>query len=220
MESLWQDVDDYIADRLIAADPALEAVLAANRAANLPAIDVAPNQGKLLQLIARIAGAKRILEIGTLGGYSTIWLAGALPAEGRLVTLERDPHHAAVARDNIVRAGFGAIVALIEGNAVDSLQSLADTGEPAFDLVFIDADKPSNPDYLRWAIRLSRPGSLIIVDNVVRGGKLIDAGSDDAAVRGTRTLLDLVGGDARLDATAIQTVGSKGHDGLLIARVR
>jgi len=220
VESLWQDVDDYIADRLIAADPALEAVLAANRAANLPAIDVAPNQGKLLQLIARIAGAKRILEIGTLGGYSTIWLAGALPAEGRLVTLERDPHHAAVARDNIVRAGFGAIVALIEGNAVDSLQSLADTGEPAFDLVFIDADKPSNPDYLRWAIRLSRPGSLIIVDNVVRGGKLIDAGSDDAAVRGTRTLLDLVGGDARLDATAIQTVGSKGHDGLLIARVR
>ena len=220
MESLWQDVDDYIADRLIAADPALEAVLAANRAANLPAIDVAPNQGKLLQLIARIAGAKRILEIGTLGGYSTIWLAGALPAEGRLVTLERDPHHAAVARDNIVRAGFGAIVALIEGNAADSLQSLADTGEPAFDLVFIDADKPSNPDYLRWAIRLSRPGSLIIVDNVVRGGKLIDAGSDDAAVRGTRTLFDLVGGDARLDATAIQTVGSKGHDGLLIARVR
>lgn len=219
-DTLWDDVDGYITAALLPRDPIFDALLAANAAAGLPAIDVAPNQGKLLQLLASLAGARRILEIGTLGGYSTVWLARALPADGRLVTLEADPHHARVARDNIRRAGFEAIVDLREGRAIDTLPLLDIEQAGPFDLVFIDADKPSNPDYLHWALVLTHPGSLIIVDNVVRGGQVIDGASTDAAVRGTRALFERVAADPRLDATAIQTVGSKGHDGLLIARVK
>lgn len=219
-DAQWPDVDAYIVDRLLLDDPVLDEVLAANAAGGLPAIDVAPNQGKLLYLIARIAGARRILEVGTLGGYSTIWLARALSADGRLVTLEADPHHAEVARANIARAGLERVVDIREGNAVKTLPLVEAEGAEPFDLIFIDADKPSNPHYLDWALRLSRPGSLIIVDNVVRGGQVIDGSSEDPAVQGTRGLFDLLAGNPALEATAVQTVGSKGYDGFVIARVR
>jgi predicted O-methyltransferase YrrM len=211
----WQDVDAYIEGRLVPADPALQAALAANAAAGLPAIDVAPTQGKLLNILARMVGARRILEIGTLGGYSTIWLARALPADGRLVTLEAVPRHAAVARENIARAGLGDRVEVRVGAALDSLPGL----EGPFDFIFIDADKPSNPDYLDWALRLSRPGTVIVCDNVIRGGRVADMGNRDPALVGTRALFDRLGDDARLTATAIQTVGAKGWDGFAIALV-
>jgi predicted O-methyltransferase YrrM len=218
-QDLWTNVDRYFTDLLVPADPLLDAALQANAAAGLPAIDVAPNQGKFLYLLARLRGASRILEIGTLGGYSTIWLARALPAGGRLVTLEFEPKHARVARLNIDRAGLGDVVEIRVGPAVDSLAKLRAEGEKAFDLVFIDADKQNNPAYLTWALKFSRIGTLIIVDNVVRDGGIIDANDPDPRVRGTRTFFDMLSKEPRVSATALQTVGSKGYDGFAIALV-
>jgi predicted O-methyltransferase YrrM len=215
----WTAVDRYLVSALLPADDALAEALRANAAAGLPAIDVAPNQGKLLHLVARIQGARAILEIGTLGGYSTIWLARALPPDGRLITLEADAKHAEVARANVARAGLASVVEIRVGRALETLPLLADEGRGPFDLVFIDADKPSNPEYLEWALRLTRPGSIIVVDNVVRAGDILDATSDDPRVQGTRRLFDALARESRLSATAIQTVGSKGHDGFVLARV-
>ncbi|WP_294537547.1 O-methyltransferase [uncultured Rhodoblastus sp.] len=215
----WNDVDDYIVGRLVPPDSALDAALAANRAAGLPAIDVSPAQGKLLQLFARMVGARKVLEIGTLGGYSTIWLARALPADGLVVTLEALPRHAEVARQNIERAGLSARVEIRVGPALETLPVLAREGGGAFDLVFIDADKRGNPDYLQWAIKLARVGAVIVVDNVVRDGAVLDADSDSADIQGIRRFYDDLAGDARLSATAIQTVGAKGWDGFAIAFV-
>ena len=216
---LWAEVDRYIGGALIPEDPVLEAALQASNDAGLPAIAVAPPQGKLLHLIARIHGAKSILEIGTLGGYSTIWLARTLPAGARLVTLEADPKHAEVARANIARAGLAEVVELRVGPALDTLPRLAAEGAGPFDLVFIDADKQGYPDYLAWALRLTRPGSLIIADNVVRKGAVADPDSDDPRVRGVRRFNELLAAEPRVSACAIQTVGSKGYDGFAIALV-
>jgi predicted O-methyltransferase YrrM len=210
---LWNSVDSFIVDKLIRSDAALDAALQANSAAGLPPIDVSPTQGKMLHLLARVAGARRILEIGTLGGYSTIWLARALPADGALVTLELDPKHAAVARENIARAGLGSMVELRIGPAADSLAVLEDEGVAPFDFIFIDADKPSNSTYLQWALRLSRVGSVIIVDNVVRDGAIVQADHPDPRVQGTRQFIDLLSAEPRVEATLIQTVGAKGYDG-------
>jgi predicted O-methyltransferase YrrM len=218
-EAGWAAVDAYFTELLAPPDPVLAAALAAAVAAGLPAHEVTPGQGKLLHLLARLRGARRILEIGTLAGYSTIWLARALPPGGRLVTLEANPAHAAVARVNFARAGLDGIVELREGRATDSLHELVEAGEAPFDLVFIDADKPSNPDYLIWALQLTQPGSLIIGDNVVRGGAVADPDSADANVRGVRRFLEMLASDPRLDATALQTVGSKGWDGFALALV-
>jgi len=213
----WTEVDQYITDRLVPPDDTLDAALWASDDAGLPAINVAPNQGKLLHLLALVAGARRVLEIGTLGGYSTIWLARALPPGGRLTTLEADPAHAAVARGNLTRAGLDGRVEVRVGPALETLPLLA--GEGPFDLVFVDADKPNNPAYLDWAVRLSRPGALIVVDNVVRGGAITDRASGDPSVMGTRALFDALTADRRLTATAVQTVGSKGWDGFVLAVV-
>jgi len=215
----WLAVDRYIVDTLLPPDPTLDAVLAANAAAGLPAIDVAPNQGKLLYLLALLRGARRILEIGTLGGYSTIWLARALPAGGRLVTLEADERHAAVARANIERAGLAGVIEIRVGKALDSLAQLQREGGEPFDLIFIDADKPNNPKYLEWALKLSRKGSVILGDNVVREGAVIDAASEDDRVQGTRRFFERMAAEPRLSATALQTVGSKGYDGFALALV-
>jgi predicted O-methyltransferase YrrM len=215
----WTAVDDYLTDLVVRPDKALLAAQESASAAGLPPIAVAPNQGKLLHLLATLAGARTILEIGTLGGYSTIWLARALPEEGSLVTLEIDPRHAEVAGVNIERAGLADRVEVRVGPALDTLPVLAAEGRGPFDLIFIDADKPGNADYFRWALRLSRPGSLIVVDNVVRGGSIVDEGSDNPAVQGTRRVLDAIAAEPRVSATVIQTVGSKGHDGLAIALV-
>ncbi|MFB6839548.1 O-methyltransferase [Streptomyces sp. NPDC056361] len=215
----WTAVDHYFADTISPDDEALTAALAASTAAGLPEIAVAPNQGKLLHLLALMQGARSILEIGTLGGYSTIWLARALPADGRLITLEYDPAHADVARANIAHAGLAKIVEVRTGAALDSLPRLEAEGAGPFDLVFIDADKVNNPHYVTWALKLSRPGTVIIVDNVVRNGKVATPHPDDPAITGTRAMFDLVAGEPRLDATAFQTVGTKGYDGLLLARV-
>jgi predicted O-methyltransferase YrrM len=213
------EVDAWIADRLIGDDPALDAVLARNAAEGLPAIDVSPAQGKLLHILARSIGAWRILEVGTLGGYSTIWLARALPDHGVLVTLEIDPHHAEVARANLDAAGVGDKVEIRVAPAVEMLTRMEAEGEGPFDLVFIDADKPNNVAYLKAALAIARPGSLIIVDNVVREGRVTDASSTDAAILGTRVLFDVIAAEPRLTATAIQTVGAKGWDGFMIAVV-
>jgi len=218
-QETWSAVDSYITDTLIAADPILEAALAANAAAGLPSIDLAPNQGKFLHLLARIQGAKRILEIGTLGGYSTIWLARALPPDGRLITLEFEPKHAAVAQANIAHAGLSSIVEIRLGPAAKSLAQLNSENQQPFDLIFIDADKPNNPTYLEWSIRLSRPGTLIVCDNVIRDGEIADPKSTDPKVQGTRTMFEMLSGDPRLEATALQTVGSKGYDGFAMALV-
>jgi len=215
----WTAVDRYINDLLVPPDAALAAALEASAASGLPAINVAPNQGKLLMLLAQLQRARTILEIGTLGGYSTIWLARALPADGRLITLEADAKHAEVAQANIARAGLDNIVELRLGQALNSLPQIADEGRGPFDLIFIDADKPSTPDYFKWALRLSRRGSLIIVDNVVREGAVIDPDSDDASVQGARRFHELVAAERRVSATTIQTVGSKGHDGFTLALV-
>ena len=215
----WSAVDDFIADRLLAADPVLEAALEASSAAGLPNIHIAPNQGKLLQMLARMIGARRILEIGTLGGYSTIWLARALPAGGRLITLEVDPKHAAVARDNLQRAGLAETAEVRIGPATDSLRQLATESCEPFDLTFIDADKSATADYFDWAVRLSRPGGLIVIDNVIRDGKVLDAASTDPSVLGVRRFFDAAGSDSRVTATAMQTVGTKGYDGFAIALV-
>ncbi|KOU27954.1 O-methyltransferase [Streptomyces sp. WM6368] len=216
-QQTWTAVDDYFDGLLVDEDEALVAAAADSVAAGLPAHQVAPNQGKLLHLLARIRGARRILEIGTLGGYSTIWLARALPTDGRLVTLEVDARCADVAAANITRAGLDAVVEIRRGRAVDLLPGLAD--EAPFDLVFIDADKPSNPEYLRWAVELTRPGSVIIGDNVVRDGAVVDADSSDPRVRGVRRFTELIAQHPRLTATALQTVGGKGYDGLVLALV-
>jgi predicted O-methyltransferase YrrM len=216
-EQAWTDVDSYFAEHLLAdADPIFEAVLRANASAGLPAIDVSPAQGKFLQLLVRISGARKILEIGTLGAYSTIWMAKALPAGGRLVTLEYSEKHASVARDNIARAGLLETVEVRTGVALDLLPSL----EGPFDLVFIDADKPNNPGYLDWAIRLSHPGTVIVLDNVVRGGKVTDASSTDRNVQGSRAAFELLKADRRVDSTALQTVGLKGWDGFVLGVVK
>ena len=215
----WTAVDRYFADELKLSDAALDAALAANKAAELPAIDVTPNQGKLLQIFAQLAGAKRILEIGTLGGYSTIWLARALPAGGRLITLEFNPKHAEIARSNIARAGLSKIVEIRVGAALDTLPKLEAEMKEPFDLIFIDADKPNNSAYLRWALKLSRPGTLIIVDNVVRDGAVIDANSSDKDVQGARQLFESLASEPPLNSTALQTVGTKGYDGFALALV-
>lgn len=217
---IWRAVDDYFTERLIPADDALTAALAASADAGLPPIQVSTTQGKQLMLMAQMLGAKSILEVGTLGGYSTIWLARGLAAGGRLITLEVDPTHVQVARANLDRAGFADTVEVRLGRAIDTLPQLEAEGVGPFDLTFIDADKPSNPDYFRWALRMSRPGSVIIVDNVVRAGKVADASSDDPAVRGTRALMDVLASEPRVDATAIQTVGAKSYDGFALAIVR
>ena len=216
-QSQWARVDQYFTDLLVPPDPVLDQALAASEAAGLPAINVAPNQGKFLHLLARIQGARRILEIGTLGAYSTIWLARALPPDGRLITLESNPAHAEVARANIARAGLEGVVDVRVGRALDTLPQLASEGAGPFDMVFIDADKPSNPHYLAWALRLIRAGGLIIGDNVVRDGKVADSASHDPNVQGVRAFLDMLAADPRLDATALQTVGSKGWDGFSLA---
>jgi predicted O-methyltransferase YrrM len=211
----WKAVDGYLSERLVAHDRALEGALEASAAAGLPAINVSPTHGKLLHLLAKMVGARRILEIGTLGGYSTICLARALAAGGRLITLEADAKHAEVARANIARAGLDAVVELRLGAALDTLPHI--TGP--FDLIFIDADKQNIPRYFEWALKLGRVGSLIIVDNVVRGGAVIDAASGDASVQGVRRFLDMLAGEPRVSATAIQTVGLKGYDGFALALV-
>ena len=216
---LWTEVDRYISDVQIPPDAALDAALAANAAAGLPGIDVAPNQGKLLELLARIQGARNILEIGTLGGYSTIWLARSLPADGRLVTLESVPHHAEVARENIARAGFADVVELRVGPASETLPQLVAEGYGPFDLIFLDANKDGYPEYFVVALELSRPGTLIVADNVVRGGRVADPGNDNKYVVGARRFLELVGAEPRVTATTIQTVGSKGYDGFTLAVV-
>jgi predicted O-methyltransferase YrrM len=218
-QDTWSAVDNYIDVELGLNDPILDAAIAANAAGGLPAIDVTASQGKLLQLLARLTGAKRILEIGTLGGYSTIWMARALPPDGRLITLEFEPKHAAVAKSNIERAGLSHIVEVRAGAALDSLPVIEAENAGPFDLFFIDADKVNNPVYLDWAIRLSRRGSVIIVDNVVREGGLADSTSDDAAIRASRKVVELIASDPRVDGTVIQTVGTKGYDGFAIAMV-
>jgi predicted O-methyltransferase YrrM len=216
---LWKEVDRYITDQLIPADPVFDEAQAANVAAELPAIDVAPNQGKMLHLLARIAGARKVLEIGTLGGYSTTWLARALPEDGRLITLEADAKHAEVARKNIARSGLDHLVTVRLGAALDTLPQLEKEGEGPFDLIFIDADKKNIPKYLAWSLKLSRKGTLILVDNVIRDGEVIDASSEDPNVQGARLLFDALKAEPRLEATALQTVGSKGYDGFVMAVV-
>jgi predicted O-methyltransferase YrrM len=218
-DSRWAAVDDFFTDRLVAEDEALAAALRTSAEAGLPPISVAPNQGKLLHLVARIQGARRILEIGTLGGYSTIWLARALPEEGRLVSLEADPVHADVARRNLAHAGLAGSTEVRLGPALDTLAALVEEGVEPFDLVFIDADKPNNPRYLEWSLKLTRRGSVIIGDNVVRGGAVADQDAADPGVRGIRDFLELMGRNPRLSATAVQTVGVKGYDGFALAQV-
>jgi predicted O-methyltransferase YrrM len=216
---LWDDVDDYFVSHLAPEDEALEAAVRDSEAAGLPQGAVTATQGKLLHLLAQLQGASRILEIGTLGGYSTIWLARALPADGRLVSLEYSPRHAEVATRNIARAGLDKVVEVRVGAALESLAELADEHPDPFDLVFVDADKVNNPHYVEWALKLTRPGSLIIIDNVVRGGRVADPANTAPDVRGTRAAIELIGSHARLSGTAIQTVGGKGYDGFALARV-
>ena len=217
MQQQWSAVDNYLVTALIPTDPLLSQVLENNQRAGLPAIDVAANQGQFLALLVRMTGARRILEIGTLGGYSTIWMARELPVDGELLTLEADAHHAAVARENLRLAGVNDRVAVLEGPALTSLEKLGD--RPPFDLIFIDADKPNNPGYLRWALRYSRPGTVIVGDNVVRDGEVTNPESADERVQGVRAFIDMMGSDPRLTVTALQTVGSKGWDGFTLAWV-
>ena len=224
-QELWTAVDRYICDHLLPSDPVLDAALAASDAAGLPPIAVTPNQGKLLQLLARVHGSRSILELGTLGAYSTIWLARALPPGGRRVTVEANPSFAKVARENISRAGLDEFVQLRVGPALQILPELAAEDAGPFDLIFIDADKKNNPRYLEWSLRLSRPGSLIVADNVVRDGAILDPdgrdpGLGDGGVQGVRRFYELLAAEPRLTATAIQTVGSKGYDGFAVGLVR
>ncbi|MCU1494701.1 MAG: O-methyltransferase [Acidimicrobiaceae bacterium] len=218
-EERWAAVDRYIVGHLVPTDDALDAALVASAEAHLPQINVAPNQGKLLALLAQSAGARKVLEIGTLGGYSTIWLARALPAGGRVVTLELSPVHADVARANIARAGLAGLAEVRVGPALETLPQLLEEGAGPFDFVFIDADKMNNPEYWSWAMRLVHRGSVVVVDNVVRQGRILDASSADQDVLGTRLLFETIAADGRVSATALQTVGSKGYDGLAIALV-
>jgi predicted O-methyltransferase YrrM len=218
-QELWKDVDDYLVSLLAPADPTLDAALADSVSSGLPAINVAPNQGKLLELLARIHGSRRILEIGTLGGYSTIWLARALPEGGELISLELDPHHAEVARVNIERAGYATSVDVRIGSAVESLRDLVAEEVEPFDFVFIDADKEGYPEYFALALALSRPGTVIVADNVVREGAVIDPQHPDERVRAVRAFLELVAAEDRVEGTVIQTVGSKGYDGFALLLV-
>lgn len=215
----WTTVDNYYVDLLVAPDAALDAALRDSAAAGLPSIHVAPNQGKFLHLLARTQNARKILEIGTLGAYSTIWLARALPAVGKLITLEANPKHAEVAGKNLARAGVSEKVELILAPAIETLPRLARENRGPFDLIFIDADKPSTADYFEWAVKLSRPGTVIIVDNVVRKGAVADPKSTDENVLGIRRFANAIAADKRVSATAIQTVGSKGYDGFVLAVV-
>jgi predicted O-methyltransferase YrrM len=215
----WNDVDDYFTAQLLKPDAALDAAATAITAAGMPPISVSPTQGKLLHLIARIHGARTVLEIGTLGGYSTIWLARALPEDGRVITLEADAGAADIARANLAQAGLDRKVDVRTGLALDTLPTLATADEAPFDLVFIDADKQNNSNYLEWALELTSPGSVIIVDNVVRGGAVADPDSTDPTAQGSRAVIERAGREPRLEATAVQTVGSKGYDGFLLARV-
>jgi predicted O-methyltransferase YrrM len=215
----WTAVDKYINHLFVPPDPALEAALQASTEAGLPAIQVSPAQGKLLHLLARVHGARRILEIGTLGGYSTIWLGRALPPGGSLITLEVDPTHAEVARANIARAGLAGMVEVRLGPAQETLSRLVTEGKGPFDLVFIDADKTGYPDYLGWCLRLARRGTVIIADNVVRNGEVADAASSDANVQAVRRFQELLAAEPRVSATVVQTVGAKGHDGFALAVV-
>jgi predicted O-methyltransferase YrrM len=215
----WAAVDQYIGEALMKGDPTYDFALRNSDAAGLPAIQVSPAQGKFLQLLAQSMGARRILEVGTLGGYSTLWMARALPADGKLVTLEFDPKHAEVARANIKEAALPPSIEVRVGDAKQTLPALAAEGGAPFDLIFIDADKSGYPEYFKWALKLSRPGTVIIADNVVRNGGVADAASTDASVLGVRRMNELVAAEPRVSATAIQTVGSKGYDGFMIARV-
>lgn len=217
MQKQWSEVDNYLIENLVPTDAVLAQVLENNHRAGLPAHDVAANQGQLLALFVRMVGAKSILEIGTLGAYSTIWMARELPPGGRLITLEADPLHARVARENIALAGLEDRITLREGPALDTLATLEDTAP--FDLIFIDADKPNNPYYLQWALKYSRPGTLIIGDNVVRDGEVTHPDSDDERVQGVRRFIEMMRNDPRLTATALQTVGIKGWDGFTLAWV-
>ncbi|HEV7938073.1 MAG TPA: O-methyltransferase [Solirubrobacteraceae bacterium] len=222
-QDLWTAVDDYIAAHLLSLDPSLDAAVAASEAAGLPPIAITPNQGKLLELLARIHHARSILELGTLGGYSTIWLARALPEDGRLLTLEREPDYAEVALANIANAGFADMVEVRVGPALQTLPELHGEGAGPFDLIFIDADKQNYPGYLEWSLKLSRVGTLIIGDNVVRGGAILNSdGSsleDGGIAAGVRSFYEMLAAEPRVSATAIQTVGAKGHDGFALALV-
>ncbi len=215
----WTAVDQYVADLFEPHDDVLEAALAASQAAGLPSINVTGNQGRMLHLLARAVGARRVLEIGTLGGYSTIFLARALPEGGRVVTLEAEPRHAEVARANFARAGLTGVIDLRLGPALETLPRLAESGDGPFDLIFIDAHKPEYPDYLTWALTLSRPGTLIVADNIVRSGAVADGGSTDANVQGVRRFNAGLAAEPRVRATIVQTVGSKGYDGFALALV-
>jgi predicted O-methyltransferase YrrM len=219
-KEVWTAVDRYIEDLFLPDDPALDAALSDSEAAGLPSIAVSPAQGKFLMLLARLRGAQRILEIGTLGGYSTIWLARALPTGGRLVTLEYSPVHAEVARANIARSGLAEVVEIRVGRAQDTLPALVAEGEEPIDLIFIDADKASYPVYLDWSLRLSRPGTFIIADNVVRNGKIVETASEDPNVLGARRFNELLAAEPRVEAVVLQSVGSKGYDGMALALVR
>jgi predicted O-methyltransferase YrrM len=215
----WTKVDAYFGGALFPPDEVLQSALAAIAAGGLPAIDVSPAQGKFLYLLAKIHGARRILEFGTLGGYSTIWLARALPADGLLVSLEAEPKHAEVARQNVARAGFTRSVRILTGRALDLLPQVKSEFKDPFDFIFIDADKPGTPEYYRWAVELSRPGAVIIVDNVVRKGEVANANTTDPNAEGMRRFMEILAKDSRVEATGLQTVGIKGHDGFVIARV-
>ena len=218
-QELWTQVDQYFSSSLLGSDPILDGALEASAEAGLPLIAVSPNQGKLLQILAQMLDARSILEIGTLGGYSTIWLARGMRAGGRLITLELDPKHAAVAKKNLDRAGLGKVVDVRVGSALETLPRIAAEGRGPFDLIFIDADKANIPAYFEWAVKLSRPGALIIVDNVVRDGNVIDAESSDASVQGVRRFVEMLAARDDMSGTAIQTVGTKGYDGFAIVRV-
>lgn len=217
MQQKWSAVDEYLAQQLLPEDEVLTQILANNRRAGLPEIDVSPMQGQLLALLVRMTHAKRILEIGTLGAYSTVWMARELPSDGELLTLEFDALHAAIARENIEFAGLTRQVKVKEGPALETLESLGE--RPPFDLIFIDADKPNNPNYLKWALHYSRPGTLIIGDNVVRDGEVTNPSSTDDRVQGMRKFIEMIGDNPRLTATAMQTVGTKGWDGFTLAWV-
>jgi predicted O-methyltransferase YrrM len=218
-DETWSAVDEYFSDKLVRPDAVLDAALVANRAAGLPEIDVAPNQGKFLHLLARMQKASRILEIGTLGGYSTIWLALALEPGGQMISMEFEPKHAKVARENIARAKLSDRVEVRVGAALDSLAALEKEKPAPFDFIFIDADKPNNPHYLTWALAFSRVGTVILCDNVVRDGAILDANHPDPRVTGTREMFDVMSKEPRLVATALQTVGSKGYDGFAMGLV-
>jgi predicted O-methyltransferase YrrM len=218
-QDIWTAVDNYFGDLLIPSDPALDAALQASVAAGLPSIQVSPSQGKLPHLIARIQGARNILEIGTLGGYSTIWMARAIPENGRVLTLEADPKHADVARKNFSQAGVAGKVELRLGKALETLPQVASEGLGPFDLFFIDANKNNMPEYFEWALKLSHPGSVMIADNVVRNGAVLDTNTNDADIQGVRRFTEMLAKEERVTATTLQTVGSKGYDGLTLILV-